>query len=148
MYRHILAATDGSELANKALHHAVQLAKGLGAKLTIVAVTEPWPVLEIAQKAQERKADPIGAFENEASAWANTVLGHAKASAVAEGVACETVHIADRRPSEGILETAKASACDVIVMATHGRRGLRRMMLGSQASDVVAEASVPVIIVK
>lgn len=148
MYRHILAATDGSELASKALHHAAHLAKGLGAKLTIVTVTEPWPVLATAQRAQERKADPIGQFEAEANAWAQTVLGNAKAEANAQGVACETLHIADQRPADGILQAAQACGCDAIVMATHGRRGLRRMMLGSQAADVVAEASVPVIIVK
>ncbi len=148
MYKHLLVATDGSELATKALRHGAQLAKALNAKLTIAAVTDPWPVLEMAQKAQERMSDPIGSYENNAAAWAQDVLEKAKQSIADIGVAFEAIHVKDMHPSDGILETTKQRGCDAIVMSTHGRRGVRRMVLGSQAGDVIANAEVPVIIVK
>jgi nucleotide-binding universal stress UspA family protein len=148
MYKHILAATDGSELATKAVAHAAALAKAMGSKLTVVAVTDPWPVLEIAQRAQERKPDPIGDYEKHAAEWARTVLTGAEKIVSAAGAGCTTLHVVDKRPSEGILEAASENGCDAIVLSTHGRRGIRRMVLGSQASDVVAEAKVPVIVVK
>lgn len=148
MYKHLLVATDGSELAAKAVQHGAALAKALGAKLTVVTVTDPWSVLEMAQKAEERKADPIGAYEKHAADWAASVLSQAAASVSAIGGACETLHIKDMHPSEGILAAAKARGCDAIVMATHGRRGIRRMVLGSQAGDVIANAPVAVIVVK
>ena len=148
MYRHLLAATDGSELANKALMHAAQLAKAMEAQLTILVVTESWPVMEIAQKATERRKDPIGEFEARASAWAAEVLEQAKGMIEATGVRVQTMHVSDMAPAQAIVDSAAKLGCDAIVMSTHGRRGIRRVVLGSQASDVVAEAKVPVIIVK
>ncbi len=148
MYKHLLVATDGSELATRALAHGAALAKALGAQLTVAAVTDPWPVLEMAQKAQEKKPDPIGAYEKHAAEWAQGVLTQARSTVEAAGGRCQTIHVQDKHPSEGILDTAKELACDAIVMSTHGRRGLRRVVLGSQASDVIANATVPVIIVK
>jgi len=148
MYKHILAATDGSDLASKAVAHAAALARAMGSKLTLVAVTDPWPVLEIAQRAQERKPDPIGDYEKHAAEWARAVLTGAEKIAASAGSSCVTLHVVDKHPSEGILDAAREQGCDAIVISTHGRRGIRRMVLGSQASDVVAEAKVPVIVVK
>ena len=62
------------------------------------------------------------------------------------GVSCETLHVKDRRPAEGIIETAKAKDCDLIVMGSHGRRGISRLVLGSQASEVVSHSTVPVLV--
>ena len=148
MYKHLLVATDGSDLATKALMHGAALAKALGAQLTVAAVTDPWPVLEMAQKAQEKQPDPIGTYEKHAAEWAQAVLSQARAAVEASGNRCQTIHVEDKHPSQGILDTAKDLGCDAIVMSTHGRRGLRRVVLGSQASDVIANATVPVIIVK
>jgi nucleotide-binding universal stress UspA family protein len=141
-------ATDGSDLANKAVQHGAALAKALGAQLTIVAVTDPWPVLEMAQKAQEKRQDPIGAYEKHAADWAREVLDRARSTVETAGGRCQTIHVPDKHPSQGILDTASELGCDAIVMSTHGRRGLRRVVLGSQASDVIASATVPVIIAK
>lgn len=148
MYKHLLAATDGSDLAGKAVLHAAQLARECEAKLTIVVVTDSWPVLEVAQKAVERKTDAIAEFEQHASSWAEGVLANAVRSAEGAGVRAQTMHVADARPAQGILDAAEKLGCDAIVMSTHGRRGLRRMVLGSQAADVIADAKVPVIVVK
>ena len=148
MYKHLLAATDGSELATKAVLHAAQLAKESEAKLTIVVVTDPWPVLEMTQKAVENKSDPISVFEKHASDHAAGVLANAARVAEGVGIRVQTMHVADARPAQGILDAAARLECDAIVMSTHGRRGLRRVVLGSQASDVIADAKVPVIVVK
>ncbi len=67
-------------------------------------------------------------------------------SATKQGIACDTLHVKDRVPAEGIVETAKARSCDLIVMSSHGRRGLSRVLLGSQANNVVTHSSVPVLI--
>jgi nucleotide-binding universal stress UspA family protein len=148
VYKHLLVATDGSELATKALMHGASLAKALGSTLTVLAVTDPWSVLEMAQKAQEKKADPIGSYEKHATEWARAILAKAASDVEAAGGRCQTIHIQDKHPSQGILDTARELGCDAIVMSTHGRRGIRRMVLGSQAGDVIANATVPVIIVK
>ncbi len=148
MYKHILIATDGSDMARNAVMHGLRLAKALEAKVTVVVVTDPWPVLEIAQKAKERAADPIGDYEKHAAEWANNVLEQARKCAAEAGTQCQTLHVADKHPSDGILAAADELGCDAIVMSSHGRRGLRRIVLGSQASDVVSNAKTPVIIVK
>jgi nucleotide-binding universal stress UspA family protein len=62
------------------------------------------------------------------------------------GVSCETLHVKDRHPGEGIIETAREKACDLIVMASHGRRGLGRLILGSVANEVVTHSTIPVLI--
>ena len=80
------------------------------------------------------------------AANASDILSKASATAGQSGVACSTVHLKERHPAEGILETAKARACDLIVMASHGRRGLSRLLLGSQAQNVVTHSTIPVLI--
>jgi len=148
MYKQILIATDGSQLATKALEHGLALAKRDNAPVTVVTVTEPWPVLEMAQRAREGRADPVGQFEAVAADAANRVLNDAAQRAGAAGVACDRVHVKDQRPAEGIIATAKDKGSDLIVMASHGRRGISRMWLGSQAYEVLAHSSVPVLIVR
>ena len=68
--------------------------------------------------------------------------------AAAVGVACETRHIRDKAPAEGIMETAQLEDCDLIVMASHGRRGLRKMMLGSQTAEVLTHSKTPVLVLR
>jgi nucleotide-binding universal stress UspA family protein len=148
VYKQILIATDGSQLATKALEHGLALAKRDNARVTIVTVTEPWPALEMAQQAREGRADPVGQFEAIAADAANRILDDAAQRATAAGVAHDRVHVRDQRPAEGIVATAKDKGCDLIVMASHGRRGISRMMLGSQAYEVLAHSSVPVLIVR
>jgi nucleotide-binding universal stress UspA family protein len=148
MYRHILAATDGSDSANKAVRHAAALAKATGARLTIVNVTQMWSSLDIAHAAEAGVQNPVGEYEAMAAKSAERVLAAAKALAAADGTTCDTVHIQDRAPAEGIIAAAKDKGCDLIVMATHGRRGLGRLLLGSQAAEVLSTSTVPVLIVR
>ena len=104
MYRDILAATDGSDSANKAVKHAATLAKATGARLTIVNVTQMWSSLDIAYAAEAGVTNPVGEYEAMAAKSAARVLAAAKALAAADGTACEILHVQDRAPAEGIVQ--------------------------------------------
>jgi nucleotide-binding universal stress UspA family protein len=143
MYNHILVATDGSELAGKAVTAGVDLAKQLNAKLTIVTVTEPWTSMVIGEGAA--LSFPIEDYEKASKVSATRILDAASAVAKGQSVAVDTVHVVDS-PAEGIIATAKDKGCDLIVMSSHGRRGLARVLLGSQATRVLTLSTVPVLI--
>lgn len=143
MYTHILVATDGSELAQKAVDHGTALAKALGAKLTIITVSEPWAAIAPGEVGM---AFPIEDYEKGAADNAARILTAASAAAKAGGVTCATQHVKDRFPAEGIIEASKTLNADLIVMASHGRRGVSRLLLGSQANRVVTHSDVPVLI--
>jgi nucleotide-binding universal stress UspA family protein len=145
MYKHILIATDGSELAQKAVQQGLELAKSLGASVTAVTVTAPWPIAEAGGVMVEA---PIKEYEDAVAREAGLVLAPVQALAAKLGVACQTVHVPDQYPAEGIIEQASAKGSDLIVMASHGRRGLAKFVLGSQATRVLALSTVPVLICK
>jgi nucleotide-binding universal stress UspA family protein len=142
MYKHILIATDGSELAGKAVTTGLALAKQLKAKVTAVTASEPWTSMVTGEAAF---AFPVEEYEKAAAENATRILGEVSAAAKKQDVACETVRVNDFA-AEGIIETAKARGCDLIVMASHGRRGLARVLLGSQATRVLTLSTVPVLI--
>ena len=119
MYKEILIATDGSELANRALAHGLKLANEVKARVTIVTVTPPWSALDLAHEARLRKPDPIHQFEEMAAASAKVILDAAGQTAKTAGVAYELVHVPDQHPAEGISATAEKNGCDLIVMASH-----------------------------
>ncbi len=148
MYKRILIATDGSELAGRAVTHGLALAKEVKAPVTLVTVTQPWSALELAHEARMGSANPINQFEDMATASAKAILDAAAQKAKAAGVACDVVHVADQHPAEGIIATAGKQGCDLIVMASHGRRAVGRLLLGSQASEVLAHSKVPTLIVR
>lgn len=143
MYKHILIATDGSDLALKAVDQGLALAKALNAKVTAITATEPWTSVASGEMAM---AFPIDEYEKGCAEGAARILGAVSQSADKAGVACQSVHVKDRSAAEGIIETAKSRGCDLIVMASHGRRGLSRLLLGSQANNVVTHSAVPVLI--
>jgi len=145
MYKHILIATDGSELAHKAVVQGFALAKALGAKVTVVTVTEPWTAVVPGEMGM---AFPVDEYEKGASENAASILAAVKTEAGTAGVTADTVHMADQYPADGIIATAKEKGCDLIVMASHGRRGLSRLLIGSQANQVVIHSEVPVLVVR
>ena len=148
MYQHILIATDGSELAGKAVNHGMALAKRLNVPVTAVTVTEPWSVLELGRAARQGNQNPITEFEDMATAAATSILDKVKQAASSQGVSCDVLHVHDQHPAEGIIAAAKNKGCDLIVMASHGRRGLDRVLLGSQANEVLTHSKVPALIVR
>ena len=148
MYKHVLIATDGSDLANKALEHGLALAKCNNANVSVVTVTEPWSAFEMAQQAREHRLDPVGQFEATAAESAKRILDDALKQAAACGVSVEGIHVKDQYPAEGIIATARDKGCDLVVLASHGRRGLPRLLLGSQAYEVLTRCTVPALIVR
>lgn len=148
MYKRILIATEGSEFGGKALTHGLALAKALNVPVVVVTVTEAWSSLELARMARIGNRNPIEQFEEMVTAAGDNILSHAADLAKEQGVSCETVHVRDSHPAEGIIATATQKGCDLIVMASHGRRGVNRLLLGSQANEVLAHSKVPALIVR
>ena len=140
MYKHILIATDGSELAGKAVAAGLVLAKRLGAKVAAVTAIEPWPMI-----VSSDTAAAFMAYQKAAEHDAERILNQVGTTAQEHGVQCETVTVTGSA-ADTIIETANSKQCDLIVMSSHGRRGLARLVLGSQATRVLTLSSVPVLI--
>jgi nucleotide-binding universal stress UspA family protein len=151
MYSHILIATDGSELAQKGVDHGLSLAKQLGSKVTILNVSEPLsPYLfggEMGAGAAVASID-FEAYRRQQRDAATTVLDKAKAAAAGAGVPVDTLYVEEMRPAEAIVDTAKERNCSLIIMASHGRRGLGRLFLGSQTIEVLTHSPIPVLVVR
>ena len=149
MYTNILMSTDGSEVAKKGIEHGTALAKSLKAKATVITVTEPLPVDYGSGHAggwfpSQEEFDRFDAANKDR---ADKVLGDARVMAEQAGMSAELVHVPNAHPATAIIATAKSRGCDLIVMASHGRRGLRKLFLGSQTSEVLVDGSVPVLVV-
>jgi nucleotide-binding universal stress UspA family protein len=143
VFKNILIATDGSALAQKGVDQGLSLAKALGAKVLLITVTEPWTSYVSGEMAI---SFPVKEYEDQVVNSAAKILTGLSDMATKMGVPCDTLHVKDKVPAEGIVETAKSRGCDLIVMSSHGRRGLSRVLLGSQANNVVTHSSIPVLI--
>ena len=130
-------------MAGKAVAIGLALAKQLNCKVTAVTVSEPWRILVTGKAAF---GFPVDEYEEAAAQTAGRILADVTELAGKSDVACATVHAKDQYPAEGILDTAKKAGCDLIVMASHGRRGLGRILLGSEAVKVLTHSTVPVLI--
>jgi nucleotide-binding universal stress UspA family protein len=148
VYKHILIATDGSELATRAVTHGVALAKEQKAQVTIVTVTERWSAFGLALESQQGNLHPLEQYEAKAVAAAHIVLDEASQIAASQNVPYNLVHVPDHPPAEGILAIVTEKGCDLIVLATHGRRGFDRILIGSRANEVLTYSKVPVLIVR
>jgi nucleotide-binding universal stress UspA family protein len=148
MYKHILIATDGSAIANRALSHGLALAKEAKADVTLLTVTELWSAADMAQRVRGGHRDPVGKFEEVAAQSAERILDAAGEEAKKIGVSYRCNHVPDQRPAEGIVATAERSGCDLIVMGSHGRRAVSRLFLGSQAVEVLSHSRIPTLIVR
>ena len=149
MYANILLSTDGSDVARKGLKHGIALAKALNAKVIVITVTEPLEVDYGSGHASgwipsQEEFDSFDALRKE---QAGIVLDEARGMAEQIGISAELLHVPNAHPATAIIETAKSRGCDLIFMASHGRRGLRKLFLGSQTSEVLVDGSVPVLIV-
>jgi len=148
MYKKILIATDGSELASRALLHGLKLAKELNVPVVVVTVTPIWSAFDLAHEARLSKPNPVERYQESAVAWAKKILDEAGEHAKAVGAKVELIHVPESDPAAGIIATAEQQSCDLIVMASHGRRGIGRLVLGSQANEVLAYSKVPTLIVR
>lgn len=147
MYDHILVSTDGSELAQRGVDHALSLARALSSKLTVVTAIEP---MGAAAYGEGWLSDPEAyrRYEDDRVRSAQAALSTIRSTAQKMGVDVETVHVTDKRPAAAILETAEALGCSLIVMSSHGRRGVSRMLLGSQTAEVLVQSPIPVLVVR
>jgi nucleotide-binding universal stress UspA family protein len=144
MYKKILVTTDGSELSAKAVATAVSMAKLTGAALMALSVKEPFPYSAISEM---QPVPPQEFYDAQERVAAQRVKGAVDAS-VAAGVACQGFTVEAVHPWEAILDHAKTQGCDLIVMASHGRRGLSALLLGSETQKVLTHSTVPVLVVR
>jgi nucleotide-binding universal stress UspA family protein len=136
MYNHILIPTDGSELAGKAVQHGIALAKLIGAKVSILTVLPPPMITADREVAAARKASMQKHAEEILDAVAKQ----------AGDFACETIQVEHEDPYQAIINTADAKGCDLIVMASHGRRGIAAIVLGSETVKVLTHCKIPVLV--
>ncbi|MBN8505160.1 MAG: universal stress protein [Burkholderiales bacterium] len=144
MYQRILVPTDGSELSQKAVQTAVQLAQRFGAELFALTVTEPYPYSPLAE------AQPVlpQEFLDAEMRLANARLKAVSDAAGAAGVRCEGASVEGAQPWRAICDEAGNRSADLIVMASHGRSGLAGLLLGSETQKVLTHCAVPVLVVR
>jgi nucleotide-binding universal stress UspA family protein len=143
LFKNILVPTDGSDLAAQAVEQGVLFAKEIGAKITAVTVTEPFQLISVAPSQLEYT--PLE-YKKHAEAHAEKVLGIVSAAAKSAGVACDTLHVEHELVYQAIIEAATARECDLIVMASHGRRGVSAVVLGSETVKVLTHSKIPVLV--
>jgi len=146
MFKHILLATDGSPSCDQAARMAVSLARVHGARLTAIYVVDPYPYLGIGQ------ANPMGfqAYMSAAHVHAGRALGRAAELCDDGGppIAMETRIVEEATAAHGIAQTAHDEGADLIVVGSHGHGALRKLVLGSVTTKVLAEAQVPVLVIR
>jgi nucleotide-binding universal stress UspA family protein len=147
MYTNLLIATDGSKLSAKALAHAISLAQAVGSTLTVFYAAPDYPMPAYAdgvvyEPVSRREYAKLAADD------AQKILDAAATKAEAAGVVCKTAYAIAAAPWEAILAAAKKHKCDAIVMASHGRRGISAVLLGSETQKVLTHSKLPVIVVR
>ena len=144
MYQHILVPTDGTEITHKAVQAAIGLAQLCGATLSTLAAKEPFPYSAISEMQPVPPQEFFDAQERIAAARVKTVVDQASAA----GIVCTGATVEALHPWEAILDHAKTHQCDLIVMASHGRRGLSAILLGSETQRVLTHSSLPVLVIR
>jgi nucleotide-binding universal stress UspA family protein len=144
MFKRILVPTDGSDITSKAVNTAIELAHSGGGQLFAISVKEPFPYSAISEMQPVPPQEFYDAQERIAAGRVKAVADAAQAA----GLACAAHSVEALHPWEAILDHAKAQQCDLIVMASHGRRGVAALLLGSETQRVLIHSSLPVLIVK
>ena len=144
MFKRILVPTDGSDITTKAVNTAIELARAGGGQLLTISVKEPFPYSAISEMQPVPPQEFYDAQERIAAERVKAVV----AAAQAAGMPCSGHTVEALHPWEAILDHAKAQQCDLIVMASHGRRGVAALLLGSETQRVLIHSTLPVLIVK
>ena len=143
MYKHILIPTDGSALSEMAIRQGIAFAKAIQAEVTALTVTPPFHVFDV---------DPVmvsstpAQYAMESQARAEKYLAVARVEAGIAGVPCETLHVTQDHVYESIIDTASKRGCDLIFMASHGRKGMSALVLGSETYKVLTHGKIPVLV--
>jgi len=147
MYEKILAPTDGSVFSNKALSTAARLARALGAKLLVLHVRSP---IDVPHHVQGGALNTLGEKKImlEIEDEERRLLDASLEIAASNGVTAETAFVADEVPFSTIIRVAQDQRCGLIVMASHGRRGIAGFLLGSETHKVLTHSTIPVLVVR
>ncbi len=144
MFKRILVPTDGSAITAKAVQSAISLARLTGAEIFTIGVKEPFPYSAISEMQPVPPQEFYDAQERIAAAHVKTAVEAATAAGIkVQGHTVEALH-----PWEAILDHAKAQGCDLVVMASHGRRGVSALLLGSETQKVLTHGTLPVLVVR
>ena len=143
MYKHILIPTDGSDLSSKAIGHGIALAKAINAKVTGITVTIPFHIFAMDPA---MITDTEASYKKRTSAAATKYLTQVKDAAAAVGVTCAVILAEHEHPYSAIIDAGKKNGCDLIAMASHGRRGLSAIVLGSETVKVLTHSNIPVLV--
>ena len=144
MYQRILVPTDGSDITGKAVQTAIGLARKLGSELFTISVKEPFPYSAISEMQPTPPQEFYDAQERIAASRVQQVVDAARAA----DTPCQAHTVEALHPWEAIVEHARTHNCDLIVMASHGRRGMASLLLGSETQKVLTHTSVPVLVVR
>lgn len=147
MYKRILVATDGSKLSSKAVKHAVGLARVTGAHLYVFHGRPPYPTPYFGETLAV-PASAVKAYEAKTRAVARQVLDEAADFARRAGIEFTGLEKESFAPADDIGEIARKHKCELVVMASHGRRGLKRLLVGSETNAVITHSKVPVLVVR
>ncbi|OGA23411.1 MAG: hypothetical protein A3I02_10890 [Betaproteobacteria bacterium RIFCSPLOWO2_02_FULL_67_26] len=147
MFKHILLPTDGSKLSNKAVKRGIELARKVRARLTALHVVPAFKLMV------DEGITPLHPalkkrLEDEGRARAQSMLDAIARQARARGVRCATLSVASDLPYQEIIAAARRKKCDLILMASHGRRGLSSLLLGSETAKVLLHTKIPVLVVR
>lgn len=145
MFKHILVPTDGSELSQATAKRAVSFAKEAGARITIFFAKPEYPIAYFGEGALIDPTTP-DKFAELADQQANQYLGEVQTMCAEQGVDCSLTSATSDVPYEAIIEAAEKSGCDLIFMASHGRRGFSGFLLGSETNKVLTHSKVPVLV--
>jgi nucleotide-binding universal stress UspA family protein len=143
MFKHILIPTDGSELSRKAVLYGVRLARECKSHVTGLTLVEPYHVASMDAVLVSVDEDE---YEAGSRRIAERALEQVRMAADAAGVRCDTIREVHEHPYRAIIDTAHAKGCDLIVMASHGRRGVAALLLGSETVKVLTHSTIPVLV--
>ncbi len=143
MYKHILLPVDGSEFGMGSVPYAIKFAKAIGARITALNVTTPYESITIDAFATHLPGEE---YRERITANATAILQKVKSAGEAAGIPIAAYHVPNIHPWDAIIQTAKEQGCDLILMASHGRRGIAGVLLGSETKKVLTHTTTPVLV--
>jgi nucleotide-binding universal stress UspA family protein len=147
MYEKILVATDGSNLSKKAVSSAISLAALTGAALVVIKVVPRYPQSYF-EGGLALQATEVGRIEQQWAEEGQAVVDDVKTQAEEQGVKTRAITVKSDIVSDAIIAAAKKNKCDLIVMASHGRKGVKRLLLGSETHQVLTHSHIPVLVLR
>jgi len=148
MYKSILLPTDGSKLSAKAVKQAIRFAKAIDARIIALHVTPEFQMIADEGYVLPSMVSLRKRFDEESAARGKAILDEVRGEAATAGVECQCISTASAAPWEAIIKQAAKHKCDLIMMASHGRKGLQSLLLGSETAKVLVHSKIPVLVVR